>query len=101
MERSGMSIQVIPMIDGSGDHGFLVSHTLWEGGQCQQTRIVLNESVHLANQLSGRPDNMLWMLDILEVASQLVQRAADRERPQPAKESNPRWPDTTGKPLQL
>lgn len=99
MERSGMSIQVIPMVDGSGDHGFLVSHTLWEGGQCQQTRIVLNESVHLTNQLSGRPDNLLWMLDILEVASQLVQRVAGPKPQASFTPANDRYRDTTEKPF--
>lgn len=94
-----MTINVIPMNDGTGDHGFLVSHTVWGAGQCIKSAIVVNEHVHLANQLSGEPDNMLWMLDILEVAAQLVQRAAGPKPQASFTPANDRYRDTTEKPF--
>lgn len=99
MERSGMSINIIPSVDGTGDHGFLISHTVWEAGRCIQAKVIVNAQAHMATQLSGRPDNMLWMLDFLEVASQVVQREIG-PRPQASfTPANDRYRDTTEKPF--
>lgn len=94
-----MTINIIPMIDGSGDHGFLVSHTIWDGGRCAESKVIVNEHVHLANQLSGRPDNMLWMLDVIEVLSQIVQRSVGSKPQASFTPANDRYRDTTEKPF--
>jgi hypothetical protein len=99
MEQSGMSINVIPAADGSGDYGFLVSHTVWEFGRCQESSVRINEQVKLAVNLSGRPDNLLWMIDVLAMATELVTRAAGSGRLRPVRGANDKYRDTTEKPF--
>jgi hypothetical protein len=99
MEKSGMSINVIPAADGTGDYGILVSHTVWEFGRCQESSVRINTQATLPGELSGRPDNLLWMIDVLAVVTEIVTRAAGSGRLRPVRGANDKYRDTTEKPF--
>jgi hypothetical protein len=73
MERSGMSVQVIPTNDGTNDHTIMVTHTVWELDRCKRIQVIVHRVVTLNLGFGGDPENMLWLLDVLEVTSQVTQ----------------------------
>jgi hypothetical protein len=74
--QTGMSLQVFPSADGSGDYLFQVSITRWNGTKAVDSKTVTMRNVSLMQPFPTNWDNTLWVLDALEIASQLVERDA-------------------------
>jgi|MicForSoiPHH12_O_1018301.scaffolds.fasta_scaffold00209_2 hypothetical protein len=81
MERSGMSVQVVPADDGTNDHIITVMHNVWELGRCKRVQVIVHRVVTLNLGFGGVPENMLWLLDVLEVTSQVTQSEVSLPKP--------------------
>jgi hypothetical protein len=98
MYESGMSISVLPTKANDGNHFILITHSVWEGPRLVTSEMKINREVRLNLTDGGKPDNMLWMIDILQVVEHLM---VETFAPLPARSvrrANPWGQDTTVNP---
>lgn len=97
MNQLGCSLNIYPSKTCPGDYIFAAVVSTWEDGKCISTRTIANRVVILATPPSGEPDNDLWVLDLLEVGSQIVEREITPPRLEGVIPANAKPLDTTEK----
>jgi hypothetical protein len=98
MYESGMSISVLPTKANDGTHSITISHSVWEGDRLVTSDAKILTKVRLNLTDDGQPDNMLWMIDILQVVEHLM---VEKFAPLPARSVRRAYPsgqDTTVNP---
>lgn len=90
----GMSIYVTPQADG--DHKIYVNANEWIGDRCTKVDQLFGRTVSLAGKADDYSEIGHWILDVIEVVSQVAQRQLLPQPPKRVSGSNPYSQDTTG-----
>lgn len=101
MIRHSLSTSFVPSQGKTGEYIFYVTVNRWEDDQCVTSKTILEKKVRDLPEASGDLPSLEWVAELADMAWTIIVAARSAERAGQVRGSNPLWPDTTGKPLQL
>lgn len=101
MIRYSWSTSFTPSDKGPGYFMFYLTINRWEDDKCVNSKTIFDQECRMIPEADDDTSKLDWATDLADIAWNILVAARSAKHVQPVRGSNPLWPDTTGKPMDM
>lgn len=101
MIRYSWSTSFVPSYRGPGYFTFYLTLNRWENDTCKDSKTIFTKDCKGIPEANDDTPKMDWAADLADITWNLIVSARSAEHREVVRGSNPLWPDTTGKPMDM